>query len=363
MPSFSSQDSSGVNTYSTLGSFLRDVRDAGRHADPKRLSRLAAAAGLNTGIGSEGGALIPSDFAESLWSKIYNDGELLRRCTSFRQPAGNHFFIPQVVESSRVDGSRFGGVSASWTGEGGLIADSTPRFGMLSLRLRKLAAMCFLTDEMLSDSSLSAEALEATVAAEVRHVFENAIVNGDGAKQPLGILNSASTIEVDAEPGQAAGSVWGENIVKMVSRLWGGSLRSAVWLVNQDLIPQLATVSLEGRYGSGSTDIDGISAPLWDWSGSATTGGWPSLCGRAVLPCEYCATAGQRGDLLLVDLSQVALVGREKARTSAHVRFQYAEQAFRFTLRADACSLWASAITPQNGSDSQSPFVVLAARE
>ena len=360
MPNFSSYDSSNVNTYSTLGSFLRDVRDAGRHADPKRLSRLAAAAGLNTSISSEGGVLIPDDFAESLWSKIYNDGEILRRCRTFGMPRGSYYHIPQVVETTRVDGSRFGGVSAAWTSEGAAIADSEPRFGLHTLKLRKLGALCYLTDEQLSDSDLSSEALEATIAREVSHVFEGAIVRGDGAKQPQGILNANAKITVSAETNQTAATIWGPNIAKMFARLWGPSQRTAVWLYNVDALPYLAALGLEGRYGS--ADADAVCGPLWNWDGSASSGGWPTLMGRPAIPSEHCSTVGTEGDLILCDLSQVGIVAKEKARLSAHVRFEYAEQCFKFVLRADACSLWASAIAPQNGTATQSPFITLASR-
>jgi hypothetical protein len=44
------------------------------------------------------------------------------------------------------------------------------------------------------------------------------------------------------------------------------------------------------------------------------------------------------------------------------VRFLEAEQVLRFLYRVDGQSAWATAITPKNGTDSLSPWVVLAER-
>jgi hypothetical protein len=45
-----------------------------------------------------------------------------------------------------------------------------------------------------------------------------------------------------------------------------------------------------------------------------------------------------------------------------HLKFVSGEQAFRIIVRADRMPLWSSAVTPQTGSDSQSPYVVVETR-
>jgi hypothetical protein len=47
---------------------------------------------------------------------------------------------------------------------------------------------------------------------------------------------------------------------------------------------------------------------------------------------------------------------------SLHVRFEYNERTFRFTMRNDGRCWWRSAITPKKSSTTLSPFVTLAAR-
>jgi HK97 family phage major capsid protein len=68
---------------------------------------------------------------------------------------------------------------------------------------------------------------------------EDAIVEGTGAGQPLGILNSPALISVAKETGQAAATIVKENVDKMWSRMWARARKNAIWLINQDIEPQL----------------------------------------------------------------------------------------------------------------------------
>jgi HK97 family phage major capsid protein len=86
--------------------------------------------------------------------------------------------------------------------------------------------------------------------------------------------------------------------------------------------------------------------------------------GRPVIPVEYCSTLGTVGDIVLADLSQYIVIDKGGVQTaeSIHVRFAYDERTFRATYRIDGQPWHRSAITPANGSNTQSPFVALATR-
>jgi hypothetical protein len=64
--------------------------------------------------------LLPDNVSEEIWTRVYSMGQIISRCD--RQPVtrGSGIKIPGVDESTRVDGSRFGGVQLVWTGEAGL---------------------------------------------------------------------------------------------------------------------------------------------------------------------------------------------------------------------------------------------------
>lgn len=349
--------------YSTFGEFLRDVREAENpHCDPAVRQKLhAAAPGLRTDINSEGGALIPTEFSNTILRRMYTQGQILSRVR--RLPiTGNSIEVPYVNETSRADGSRMGGVRGYWVAETKAITDSKPDFGRLQLKLKKVAALGYVTDEMLSDYAATGSLLQDMFADELIYQIENAIVNGTGAGRPQGIANANAKVEVTIETNQTADTVWGPNIVKMWSRMYAPSRANAVWLINQDVEPYLWGLTLEGRYGSASTAAEGI--PLYyPANGITNAGEFGILMGRPVIPVEYCDTVGDVNDIILVDFSQYLFIekGPETAE-SIHVRFLYDEMTYRVTHRVDGAIWWSSVLTPVNSSNTLAPVVTLGAR-
>jgi HK97 family phage major capsid protein len=86
--------------------------------------------------------------------------------------------------------------------------------------------------------------------------------------------------------------------------------------------------------------------------------------GRPVIPVEYCSTLGTVGDIICVDLGayMLATKGGVQQASSMHVAFTTDEMAYRATYRVDGQPVWRSAVTPANGTNTQSPYVVLATR-
>ena len=81
---------------------------------------------------------------------------------------------------------------------------------------------------------------------------------------------------------------------------------------------------------------------------------------------EYCSTLGTVDDIVLVDLSQYAMIdkGGINQAQSIHVRFTTDEMTFRATYRVDGGVLWKEALTPFKGDSTTtvSPFITLATR-
>jgi HK97 family phage major capsid protein len=147
-----------------------------------------------------------------------------------------------------------------------------------------------------------------------------------------------------------------ENVLNMWSRMWARSRANAVWLVNQDVEPQLYTMAL--NVGTGG-------APVYLPAAGASAAPYATLFGRPVIHVEYCATMGTTGDILLMDFSQYALAdkGGIQSAMSMHVNFLYDETVFRFVYRVDGQPLWNAALTPASGSaNTLSPYVALATR-
>lgn len=358
------------STFSSLGQYCQAV--ARQESDGLRDPRLAdaaihnfdaAASGLSIAAPAEGGHLVEENLADELIVRVYEESSILRRVTRREIPTtSTKTRFPTIDESSRVAGSRFGGAQAFWESEAEEVSASNPKFAVLEPQPFKLACRVPVTNELLDDAANLDRYVMEVAERELRFKAEDAIVAGTGVGQCLGLTNAGCKIEVSAETSQTAETVWGENIVKMYSRLWGPSRRTAVWLAHESVDVELLSLATDSEYGSaGSTQF---GSRLYNPDGNARSAGYPTLCGCPVIPCEYCQVLGTAGDLVLTDLSQYLVADKSpQGVLSLHVRFLYDEGVFRFTWRIAGQPIWASALTPLHGTDTLSPIVTLATRE
>lgn len=342
--------------FGSLGEFLKAVviheRSAGRTSDPRLM---AAASGASEAVPSDGGFLVQKDFSSELIERVYELGQVSSRVR--RLPVGpnsNGIKINAIDEDSRADGSRWGGVLAYWINEADTVTASKPKFRQIELQLQKLFALCYATDELLSDAAALESVISQAFAEEMTFKLEDAIVNGTGAGQPLGLLNSAAVIEVAKDAGDTGATVSTNDVLAMWSRLFARSRQNSAWFINQDVEPKLYPLTL----GSG-TAVQLLYTPPGKQGNQ-----YGMLLGRPVIPVEYCATLGTPGDILLADLSQYLLIDKGAPRQdySIHVRFLNDEGVFRFVYRVDGQPAWKKPLTPKNGTSTLSPFISLATR-
>lgn len=314
------------------------------------------AAGMNEGAFADGGALVQTEFSNQLIERAYANSALLPLLgTQEIGPNSNEYSALLIDETSRADGSRSGAVAMYWLGEAATITASSPKLRRVNIKLGKIAGLVHATDENLQD----AVQLQSLIMREYPNEFDfklaDAVINGLGGAMPLGILNGGSTVSVSKQSGQAAATFTYANAVAMFARLYAPSIPRSVWLINQDVWPQLFQMSIPVGTGGSAVYIP---------PGGASQAPYGTLLGRPVLPMEQCQTLGTTGDVILCDPSQWLLVrkGGLEAATSIHVYFTSAQQSFRFIARVSGAPLWNSALTPKNGSNTLSPFVTLATR-
>lgn len=344
--------------FRNLGEQLMAVRQAAvdpTHMD-KRLYEVRAPLGAEVATPSEGGYLMETQYSGVLWQRVYEQGEILRRC--FKVPIGDQadsVVINGIDETSRATGSRWGGVRAYWVEEGGTITASQPVFRRMTLAPKKLAVLVYATSEMLRNPRALEGIVSQVVPQEIMFMAENACFIGTGAGQPQGIMNAACRVDVAIESGQLADTVVLQNVNKMWSRLWARSRANAMWMINQDVEPQLDELAL--NIGAGGV-------PVYLPSGGVADAPYARLKGRPVIPFEYCDTVGDLGDIVLADWSQYVISDRGaiSAASSIHVQFLTDQTAFRFLYEIDGQPLWNAVLTPMNSTTTLSPFVGLAAR-
>ena len=352
-------DSRSKDKFNSFGEQMAAVMHAGSPGgmvDPRL--RIKAATGLGESVSSDGGFLVQQDFSTELLKEVFETGVLSSKCRRITISGNsNGIKIPGVDETSRAS-TRSGGIVAYWKDEAALKVATNPKFRMIELNLKKLIGLCYATDELLGDATALEGFIKQAFIAEFGFQIDDAIINGTGAGQPLGVLNSAALVSVAKEAGQAKETVIAQNVINMYSRLFATSRPNAVWLINQNIEPQLFTMSI--AVGTG-----GI--PIYMPAGGLSGQPYGTLLGRPVIAIEQAATLGTVGDILFGDFGNgyiLAEKGGVQTDMSIHVQFLYDESVFRFVLRADGQPVRATALTPYKGGSSytQNHFIALATR-
>lgn len=333
-----------------LGEFAIAVKNAssGMGADPRLF---AAATGMGTAIPSDGGFAVPIEVAAGIEYDMFQSGELLSRVDA-RTISGDAIAYNVIDETSRAT-TRFGGVLGYWVDQGTAPTASQPKLARVELKLRKVGALGYMTDELVADAAALGGELQSYFSEELQFQVEDAITEGTGAGQPLGYLSAPCVVSIAKESGQAAATINTTNLSKMWARLPARSQKNAVWLINVDCQPQLDFLSI--AVGTGGLEPRFVNY---------TAEGLTTIKGRPVVPVEYNATLGTVGDIVLADLTKYRLIrkGGVDQASSIHVLFASGQQTFRAFYRCDGQPMPRAAITPFKGTNTLSPFITLATR-
>jgi HK97 family phage major capsid protein len=335
-----------VEQFDSTAEFIAAGLHYSNGADFDRRLEFAASAGMNQSTPAEGGFLTaPRVTTEAVITKAEETSLLLARVLKLPMGSSNREAFPVVDESSRANGSRWGGIVLGWTDEGVAIVESKPKFRQSAHIASRLSGVIYMTNELRGDGG--GPAFELLAGKELGFALEDSVINGSGVGRPLGVLHSDATIEVAPTSRQAPATVTGDNLAAMAARFWSGSYSSGVWLMGVAAFSQLASQSFNG-------------APVVTYAG-----GRRYALGFEILISESCAPLGQRGDvILLAPLEYAFATTRETDMmvVSMDVKFLSDESALKVRFRGDGQPLWRTPVTPKDGGPTQSMCVVLGAR-
>jgi HK97 family phage major capsid protein len=302
-----------------------------------------------------GGFLVPENLRAELL-RVSLESAIVRSRARVIPMDSSRVPFPTIDSTSNAS-NVFGGVAAYWTEEGAALTESEATFGRVVLDASKLTAYCEVPNELLQDSIISFSAFIDSIFPSAISWFEDiAFLRGTGVGQPLGVMLSPALVSVAKESGQAADTIVWENLVKMYSRMLPSSLDTAVWVAHPDTFPQLATMALAvGTGGSAIWLNNGVGSPP------------ASILGRPLILSEKMETLGGGGsgkDIAFIDFGYYLIGDRMqmRAESSPHVKFQNDITAYRIIERIDGRGWLQSAITPNKGSNTMSPFVTLDER-
>lgn len=347
----------GTGGFRNLGEFARSVRMAnpsfGGQADQRLIRNAAASTYASEGVGQDGGFLVPPDFQSEIMSRVFGEDSLIGRSRRLRSTS-NSITVP--VDTTTPWGST--GVRSYWTAEGGTKTQSKPTFENVTVKAHTLATLIPVTEELLEDAPALDGYLRMATPRQMDFTISNALVRGTGVGQPLGFMNAGGLVTVAAEAAQSADTILAMNVAKMFSRMPASSRQNAVWLIHPDAEPQLIGMTIGNQ-------------PVYMPAGGMSASPFGTLLGRPVIPHQVAETVGDLGDLMFVDFNEYMTLtktgnGRDqngmRTDVSIHLWFDQDLVAYRFTIRVGGQPIWNSALAQRDGTNVQSPYVVLAAR-
>lgn len=351
---------SPTHGFAHAGEFFASVRSAALRpsaVDERLMIGAAATTYANETTGADGGFLVPPTYSQELMGVIEDNEPLLARTRQI-PISGNTLIMPASEETAH--GTT--GVQAYWEAEAATMTQTKPVFQNREIKATRLAALVPVTEESLEDSAALGNWVSMLAGEKMAFKVSDAILNGTGVGQPLGIVGANGTVSVAKETSQVAATIVAENVLKMWSRMPVSSRSRAVWLVHTDCEVQLAQMNIKIKNVAGSENVGGIAVGYA--LPSPLTGPNATLFGRPVVPVEACAALGTTGDIVLADLSKYITVtkGAVKADQSMHFFFDQNARAFRFVLRLGGQPWLSTAISRKNGTSTLSHFVKLDTR-
>jgi len=347
-------DMSGGKEVSEARSRLEQVEKRNQAKEEERAKkegRAAATGGFTVGVPTDGGFFLQGETSVDLMTNGFNNSEILPRTASRTLNAGSQFVeIYGIDEQSRRTGSRGGGVRVYTNKELGEFTASKTKFSKIRVEPTKLTGLYNASGEMMRNVTFLGQEMRQLFGEEFAFKAQDLSYRGSGAGEALGILNAGCLVSVAKETNQKAATILTTNLSKMWARFSG---RNPVWFINRDCGPELDILSITA--GTGALEPRFVT---YDAQGILRIKGAP------VIPIEQCETVGTVGDIMLADWSQyvTANKGDINEAMSIHVNFLYDQETYRFIYYFDGQPRWSSAITPFKGSNTVSPFVVLASR-
>jgi HK97 family phage major capsid protein len=350
--------------FASIGEYCTAIREearpSSRHNREDLLRKLANVREFMNSFGSEepgaGGYLIPEIMRSELLTLALENSIVRSRASVIPM---NTLSVPiPTVDDTSHSTSVFGGIQFYWAEEASSLTESTATFGRVNLVAKKLAGFFKTPNELLNDAPAFSAFFDTRVPQGLSFFEDIAFMTESGVGTPLGFVSCPASVSVSAESGQATKTILWENIVNMYSRMLPTSQSNAVWIANNDTIPQLSTMALAVGTGGGPVWIGG-------WSQPGSEAPPMTILGRPVIFTEKLPTLGTTGDINYVDLSYYLIGDRQQVEVSSSDQafFQNDQTAFKIIERVDGRPWIQSALTPHSGSSNTlSPFVQLATR-
>jgi len=358
LPTSSEKGKCGFNHF---GEFIKSVKDAsisGGKLDPRLVANAATTYG-SEGVGADGGFAVPPEWRSTIMDLVSPEDSIMNM-TDQMPISGNSVTFP-IDETTAHQTT--GGILAYWDSEAAAMTASKPSLKEMTVKTSRLTALVPVTEELMEDAAAMGAYVQRKAGEKMGFKVTDAIFNGTGVGQPLGILNAPGTVSQAKVTSQTATTLHADNIVAMMARMPAGSFSRSAWFINQDVLPSILKAGFVVTSAISTTGVGG--GALYMAPNGLSQSPYGSLLGRPIYVTEACATLGTVGDIILADMSKyltVVKAGGIRSDVSMHFYFDQNVSAFRFVMRMNGQPWLSTPIARKNGSNTLSHFVTLATR-
>ena len=178
---------------------------------------------LQEGVDTDGGYLVPEEYDNRLID-VLNENNIMRTLGTKITTSGLHRITITATKPA-----------ALWVEEGGKIPFADATFGQITIDAFKLAVGVKVTNELLYDSMFPLESyIIEQFGKAMGNAEEDAFLNGDGKKKPLGIFHQEGGAISDVTT--AGGSISSDDIISLVYALGRPYRQKAKFIMNDQTI-------------------------------------------------------------------------------------------------------------------------------
>lgn len=189
---------------------------------------------LSEGVPADGGFTVPQDFYNALLEEL-EEQSVMRSMVTVVPMNTNVLTLTEGGDGPEV----------YWTAEGATKTTTTMEFTQPTITAYKLAAIIYMTDELMDDSAFDlTQVLVRRFAMKMAQAEEKAIIAGTGVGQPTGIF-----VDANVAARAVAGNLSFDNIIDLIYDLPVRYRRNARFIVHNNNVRELRKIKdNDGRY-------------------------------------------------------------------------------------------------------------------
>lgn len=180
---------------------------------------------LSEGTNADGGFTVPQDFYNTLLEEIREQAVMRDKVTVIPMSTNTKTFA-EIAH----------GPDVYWTAEAATKTTTTADFTQPTITAYKMAAIIYLTDELIDDSKFDlVNILVRRFAERIAEEEDHVIINGSGTAQPTGIFANAN---VATRACTAAGLTF-DDIIRLIGDLPVKFRANAYFIVHPQLMTEI----------------------------------------------------------------------------------------------------------------------------